>query len=314
MRALLVALAVVVAGTTGYLVGRSEGREKGRAAPRTDYETARSERRVVTLPADELIQLREYQERSVSLDAEVRALRARLQKLEPTDAPADQPEALPVGSRRPDGTLVGGARWSPMTQNMALGFLDSWVSGFFLEAELTEDQKQRLRAEMEKRIGDAMQITADFINGDVSPDQAYAFLDALAKDGRKTVGGLLDARQIDLYHKFERGVGGFVHTNVVNTELTTLRKELGLDPEQEKKIRPLVEQRYRLVQERLNAPIPNMFFRPVRRELDDDIYARTGTEIRTHLTPEQAAAFDSVEKGANNVFDEYRSLLVPKSK
>ncbi|MHC4730782.1 MAG: hypothetical protein ACYS6Z_09370, partial [Planctomycetota bacterium] len=60
-------------------------------------------------------------------------------------------------------------------------------------------------------------------------------------------------------------------------------------------------------------PLPNMFFKPMRRERDRDIYAQTGDEIRRFLRPEQVAAFDQVESKAPTALYAYRSLLIPRA-
>jgi hypothetical protein len=56
-----------------------------------------------------------------------------------------------------------------------------------------------------------------------------------------------------------------------------------------------------------------MFFKPMRRERDRDIYAQTGDEIRRFLRPEQVAAFDQVESKAPTALYAYRSLLIPRA-
>lgn len=47
------------------------------------------------------------------------------------------------------------------------------------------------------------------------------------------------------YQRFEKDMVGFVQNNVVTIEMATLRKDLDLDPAQEKKVRAIVEERYR---------------------------------------------------------------------
>jgi len=312
MKRLVFPACVLAAGVIGYLLGSMIGTDSMRNTPRVERETAPGGRRLIRLPAEAVVAWRRKVERAERDRAEVRRLQAHLAELEPESA-RTAAEELPVGSRRKDGSIVGGARWSRMTTTMALGFLDSMVSEFFSEAKLTKDQEQRLRAELEHRIGEAMQITADFINGDIDGDQAYAFLDALAADGRKTVDAVLDADQLTLYRKFEAGVAGFVNSNVVNNEMAGLRKPLHLDRDQEERVRAVVARRYSLVQKRLAAPIPNMFFKPLRRELDRDIYDETGRAIKELLDPGQAAAFDTLEAAAPEALFAYRSLLVPKT-
>jgi hypothetical protein len=310
-RAGVVAIALL-AGATGYLVGRGWGGAAGRSDGRSDYAPARTERRRIELPPEEYAALQQRVARVDALEAQNERLRARIEKLRREGAATDEDGAAP-GSRRPDGTIVGGARWSKMTTTMALGFLDNMVEAFFREANLTEDQRQRLRQEMEKRVGEVMQTAADFVNGDITADQAYEFLDSIARDSRAMLTTVLDEKQLSIYGRFEKGMVNFVHTNVVTNEMATLRKELHLDRDQEKKIRRVVEERYRRVQERLNAPIPNMFFKPMRRERDRDVYRETGEMIRAFLRPEQAAAFDVVERKSPTALYEYRSLLIPRT-
>jgi hypothetical protein len=226
-------------------------------------------------------------------------------------APAEAPAEIP-GTRRADGTIVGGARWPAQTRLLALGYLAGPVEDFFARANLTEHQKERLRAELEQRISDVMQLAADYANGDVDGDATYEALGHVVTRGRNAAAEVLDDRQLDVYRQFEDSIGDFNRTNIVQNELATLRQDLGLDQEQERRVRTVIEDRYRRVQERFNAPIPNFMFKPIRRQKDGDIYGETGAAIREYLRPEQRAAFDAAEaKGAAAVFS-YRSLLVPK--
>ncbi|MHC4818515.1 MAG: hypothetical protein ACYTF8_10715 [Planctomycetota bacterium] len=308
MRALLFVACVAVAGLAGYLLGsRDSG---GQTGEQVEYRRPRPARRLIEIPADEFAEVQQRVARADALKDENQRLRERLTRLEPEAATDEEP---PPGSRRSDGSIVGGARWSKMTINMALGFLDGKVEEFFREANLTEAQRQRLRDEMERRVGEVFQTTADVVNGDLTAEQAYEVLDAIATDGRKTVASVLDEKQVNTYRDFEKQMVHLVHSNVVTNEMATLRNELDLDPAQEKKVRAIVEQRYRRVQDRLNAPMPNMFFKPMRRESDKDIYAETGEAIRAFLRPEQAAAFDVVEGKAPTALYAYRSLLIPKT-
>jgi hypothetical protein len=299
---------MAVAGLAGYLFGSRDG--GGHTGEQAEYQRPRPRRRLIEMPADEFAEAQQRVARVDALEDENERLRERLTRLEP-EAPED--EELQPGSRRSDGSIVGGARWSKMTMNMALGFLDGKVEQFFREANLTEVQRQRLREEMERRVGEVFQTTADVVNGDVTADQAYEVLDAVATDGRKTVARVLDEKQLNAYRNFEKDMVALVHNNVVTNEMATLRNELDLDPEQEKKVRAVVEQRYRRVQDRLNAPIPNTFFKPMRRDSDSDIYVETGAAIRGFLRPEQATAFDDVESKASTALYAYRSLLIPKA-
>jgi hypothetical protein len=297
-----------VAGLAGYLLGSRDG--GGRTREQVEHRGPRPPRRLIEIPADELARVHERVARTDALEAENERLRKRLTRLGPV---AREEGELPAGSRRPDGTIVGGARWSKMTPTLALGFLDGMVEQFFREANLTEDQRQRLRAEMASRVGEVMQTAADFVNGDLTADQSYDALNTIAIQSRAMLSTVLDQKQYAVYERFEKQMTGFVHDNAVTNEMATLRNELDLDPAQEKKVRAIVEQRYRRVQDRLNAPLPNMFFKPMRRESDEDIYAETGEAIRAFLRPEQAAAFDAVESKAPTALYAYRSLLIPKT-
>jgi len=308
VRTLLFVACVVVAGLAGYLLGSRDGGR--RTHEQVEHGRPRPPRRLIEIAADELARVHRRVARTDALEAENERLRQRLTRLGPD---ALEEGELPAGSRRPDGTIVGGARWSKMTTTLALGFLDGMVERFFREANLTEHQRQRLRAEMESRVGQVMQTAADFVNGDLSADRSYASLATIATESRAMLSTVLDEKQIAVYHRFEKDMVGFVHDNVVTNEMATLRKDLDLDPAQEKKVRAIVEQRYDRVQDRLNAPLPNMFFKPMRREADKDIYAETGKAIRAFLRPEQAAAFDVLEGKAPTALYAYRSLLIPKA-
>ncbi|MCK6461644.1 MAG: hypothetical protein L6Q95_17315, partial [Planctomycetes bacterium] len=248
--------------------------------------------------------------RANRLEAENRVLRGEA----PAEGPS--PEAPPAevpGTRREDGTIVGGASWSAQTRLIAIGYLSGPVEDFFKRANLTEHQKQRLRAELEQRITDVMQLAADYTNGDIDGDAMYEALTKVVAKGRGAAAEVLDDRQLALYHEFESGIGDFNRSNVVQNELTRLRQDLGLDREQERLVKTVIEERYRRVQDRFQAPIPNMFFQPIRRNADKDIYDETGVAIRSYLRPEQRAAYDAAEaKAATGVFG-YRSLLVPNT-
>ena len=310
-KAIVIAIALLTF-VGGFFVGKSQRDHGGRAEGREAGARERRERsRMVELEPDLFADLQQRVARAEAVEEENRRLATRLREFAPD--PVHEGE-LPVGSRRPDGTIVGGAKWSKMTTTLALGFLSGKVSEFFAEANLTESQQRRLRAELEKRVDEVMQNAADFVNTDITADQAYDSLDGIAADSRKMLAGVLDDKQLAIYREFEKGMVGLVHKNVVNNEMTALRKGLRLDSEQEKQVRAVVEERYRRVQDRLNAPIPNMFFRPMRRERDRDIYEQTGARIGEYLRPEQAASFALAEENANDALYEYRSLLIPNSR
>jgi hypothetical protein len=298
-RGLVVAIALG-SGLIGFLLGRISP-APDRAEPRTP-----PRREAVALPPD--------------AEAAVQAAADRVGK-RAGDQVADAPEAAPTsetplaevpGTVRPDGTIVGGASWAPYTRLMAVSFFLGRVDEFFADANLTDHQKQLLKAELEQRITDVMQAAADFTNGALDGDATYEKLADVVTKGRAAAAQVLDDRQMGKMQEFERGIGDFNRTNIVNNELTTLRKELGLDSEQERLVRPMIEERYRRVQERFGAPLPNFMFKPIRRQADKDIYDETGQAIREYLRPEQKAAFDAADAKAATAIFEYRSLLVPK--
>ena len=297
-RGLLVAVALV-SGAIGFLLGRiSPAPERAERAPT---------RREAVEPPPEA-------EAALEAAAERAGRRAE-------EKGADAPEAEPApeaplaeepGTVRPDGTIVGGASWAPSTRLMAVSFLLGSVDEFFADANLTDHQKRLLKAELEQRINDVMQVAADYTNGALDGDATYEKLTEVVTRGRAAAAQVLDDRQMRKMQEFERGIGDFNRTNIVNNELTTLRQELGLDSEQERLVRPMVEARYRRVQERFGAPLPNFMFKPIRRQADKDIYDETGQAIREYLRPEQKAAFDAADAKAATAIFEYRSLLVPK--
>jgi hypothetical protein len=303
-RALVVAIALL-SGIIGFLVGRispaGERAERRAPAPR--------EASSVELAPDAYAALQAAAERAERLEAENRQLRGEVPAAPP--APEAPPEEVP-GTRREDGTIVGGASWPAQTRLLAIGYLSGPVEDFFKKANLTETQKQALRAELEQRITDVMQLAADYANGDLDGDATYDALGKVVAKGRAAAAQVLDDRQLAIFNEFESGIGDFNRSNIVQNELATLRQELGLDREQERLVKAVVDDRYRRVQERFQAPLPNMFFQPIRRNADKDIYDETGGAIRSYLRPEQRDAYDAAEaKAATAVFG-YRSLLVPR--
>ena len=90
--------------------------------------------------------------------AEERAARTHTEVREPGgseggEKPAPDAPEVP-GTRRPDGTIVGGATWTPIQSRLAIGYLEGQMNLFFADANLTEFQKQKLREEMTQRITD----------------------------------------------------------------------------------------------------------------------------------------------------------------
>ena len=310
MRAASLGAALLLAAGLGFLAGRwSAGEEGGRGPDRAETGREAGRARVEVAP-DEFVEWQKRVAQVEALEAENRRLQERLAGAAPARDPGD--EGLQPGTRRADGTIVGGAAWPEGTKTMAVGFLGNFLERFFDEANLTPLQRKKLRAELETRIGDAMQIAADTVNGDISGDEAYDRLSKMAEKGRATVKEIVDAQQFEVYEKFERGVGDFVRMNVVSTELTGLRTELGLDTEQERNVQRVLEARYQRVQQRLGAPIQNMFFRPLRRDSDRDIYDETAAEIASYLRPDQAPLFAEADKEAATAVHDFRRLLVPK--
>jgi hypothetical protein len=307
---ILFVCAVLLAAGAGFLLGRSTRRgTTGRSESQTGYQKRQAERRLVSLPAEEVFELRANGERMDALRAENERLREELKKT----APANDGEELPPGSRREDQSIVGGARWSDNFMRLATGFLDSMIAQFIQDANLSPAQERRLMDELHVRIGQIMTVTADFTNGDIDGDRAYEQLNILAEDGRKFVRGLLDDKQMEAYSRFEGSVKELMHKQVVHNEMATLSAELNLDSEQARLIQALVEDRYDKVQERLSVTMPNVMFKPIRREADSDIYEETGKAIREYLRPDQAAAFDRAEQKALSAPFLYRSMLVPKT-
>jgi hypothetical protein len=307
-RTLVVAVALL-SGIIGFLVGRASparGRAERRAPPAREEMT-------VELAPDAYAALQAAAERAQRLEAENRALRGAATGEGAGPAAPEAPPAEVPRTRREDGTIVGGASWSPQTRLLAIGYLSGAVDEFFKRANLTEHQKQRLRAELEQRVSDVMQLAADYTNGDLDGDAMYEALTGIVAKGRGAAAEVLDDRQLAIYNEFEGGIADFNRTNIVQNELTTLRKELGLDREQERLVRGVIEERYRRVQDRFQAPVPNMFFQPIRRNGDKDIYDETGSAIRSYLRPEQRPAYDAAEAKASTATFGYRTLLVPKS-
>lgn len=237
----------------------------------------------------------------------------------PADAPpapgagADATEAPPApGTRLPDGRIVGGATWNRTFVQSAVGMLDNFFQKFLDEAQLTPEQAQRLKAEMDASTRQAMQLLADFINGDVPPDGAYDAFSKMASVGRETLRRELDDTQFELYRKFETEVTGYFETQIVSNEVATLREELRLDPEQEKAVSSIVRERYARVQSALPHVIPNFMFRPIRRGQDAPVYEETARRISEVLRPEQQDPFRRIEEDPHRPLQLARPYLVPK--
>lgn len=308
MRPRAVALLVAVAAAAGFLAGRIREGEGARGPARSGIESA--PRGSVVIPVSELESYREREARHAGIAEENARLKARLAEVEP---PATPTEELPPGSRRPDGSIVGGGKWSKPFVQTATGFIELMLGQFLAEANLTPDQEQRLRAEMRQRIGDALQLGADFTNGDLTGDEVYAKMLGVYEEAAQQITNILDGRQFQVYVAYEGRVKQMMQQQIVSSEMAGLRSELNLDPEQESKIKQVVEERWRRVQAAVPTAIPNILFKPVRREADAAIYAETATQIREWLRPEQKAAFDRFEKSAPDAPYSYRNMLLPRA-
>ncbi len=306
MKSRSVALLMAVAAVAGFLAGRMGEGEGARGPARSVLESA--PRGSVTIPAADLESFREREARQAALVAENERLKAQVAALEPEPAPAEPPP----GTRREDGSIVGGGKWSKQFVQTATGFMELMLTQFLAEAKLTPEQERRLREEMRLRIADALQLGADFTNGDITGDQTYAKMLEVYGVAGKQIANILDDRQLEVYRAYEGRVKQQVQQQIVMSEMAGLRSELALDPEQEKQVKEIIEERWRRVQAAVPTAIPNILFKPVRREADAAIYEETATQIRDWLRPEQKPAFDRFEKSAPEAPHTYRNMLLPK--
>ena len=307
MRSSVAAALIVFAFAVGYWAGGAadddldQRVERRQAEDSTRYATdleRRLEQTQLTL-SDRLRVLREENEE----------LRERLEAHEPDGADVDEPAP---GTRLPDGTIVGGARWNDAFNRLAAGFLDSMLSGFIRNAELSPQQERRVRSLILKESGKFLQVSADFTNGDIDGDTAYEQLEILGADLRSKVGEMLDDEQRANFGNLQQGIRGILRSQIVHNEMATLKSALALDPDQEKKVLAIVEARYKRVEEGTTIPIPNVFFKPLRRERDKPIYDETSDAIRAILSAEQRAKYDEFESKAPEAPAQYRPQLVPK--
>jgi len=262
--------------------------------------------------------------RSHELATALEEARAAVERLEAENAKLREEAAAPApgaepgapaaapGTRLADGRILGGARWPDATVSMAVGFLDNILAAFLKEAKLSAGQETRVRAEYERSIGDAMQIIADVINDDMTPDQAYDRYAALTTQGLNSLRQILNEEQYAVFERFEKGTKDFVLNNVVAAEIASLRSRVGLDAEQAKSVAVIVRERYEAVGAKIAHPLPNMFFQPVRREADRAIYDDTSRRIRDVLSPNQVVAFEKVEADPMASLREFRKQLVAR--
>jgi hypothetical protein len=183
---------------------------------------------------------------------------------------------------------------------------------FLKEADLSTEQEKRVRAELQQRVRDVMQLTADYTNGDLDGDAFYDAAAAAGDAGNASLRSFLDEGQAGVLDRFHARLTTYVGSYIVSGEVANMRSRLRLDPDQERKITAIVKERYRRVQEGIPVPIPNVMMKPIRRSADEPIYRETGDRIRALLTPDQAALFDDVERTQTEQIYEFRSNLVPK--
>ncbi len=302
----------LLGAVVGFLIGFAGRDGFGRTGADRSPTTERADSRRAPLTVAEAAELERKARQADVLREENEALREQVSRLA---RPAATEEALPEeepGSRREDGTIVGGARWPPQFMRTATAYVDQMFSQFIKEANLTPEQERRLREGLSMRITDIMQASADFTNGDLTANELYERAEVVSKAGLQDLTNLLDDGQMKVYDKFYGRTKTMIRDQVVHNEMTNLKAELGLDPEQEKHVRRIVTERYQRVQDKHGNPIPNIMFKPIRRAADGEIYDETATEIRKYLTPDQARRFDREERVAHEALFAYRSFLVPK--
>jgi hypothetical protein len=302
----------LLGAVVGFLLGFAGRDGFGRTGTDRSTTTERADSRRAPLTVAEAAELKRKARQAEVLLQENEALREQVARL---TRPAAIEEILPEeepGSRRKDGTIVGGARWPPQFMRTATAYVDQMFSQFIEEANLTPEQERRLREGLSIRITDIMQASADFTNGDLTADELYARAEEVSKTGLDDLTNLLDDGQMKVYDKFFGRTKTMIRDQVVHNEMTNLKAELKLDPEQEKHVRRIVTERYQRVQEKHGNPIPNIMFKPIRRAADGEIYDETATEIRKYLTADQSRRFDREERVAHEALFAYRSFLVPK--
>jgi len=259
---------------------------------------------------------REAERTQLTLSNRLRALRKEheelREKLERYEPPEGVETASEPGTRLADGTIVGGARWNDAFNRLASGFLDTMLSSFIRKANLSPQQERRVRSLILKESSRFMQVSADFTNGDIDGEGAYEQLEGLSTDLRAKVGEMLDDEQRANFGGLQQGIRDILRNNIVHNEMATLKSTLGLDSDQEKRILKIVEERYTRVEDGTTIPIPNVFFKPLRRDSDKPIYAETAGAIRAILNAEQVAKYDRFESKAPEAPFLYRPELVAK--
>ena len=311
-RTLSLLVFTLTGAVVGFLIGFAGRDGFGRAGGERETATGRADSRRAPLSVAEAAELERKAQRAEALQIENEALRDQVARLTQPPTPEESAATAEPGSRRENGSIVGGAQWPPQFVRTATAYVDRMFNQFIEEANLTPEQERRLRGELSIRIGDMMQISADFTNGDITSDELYDRIAAISDSGKADIANLLDEEQMTVYGKFFGRTKSMIRDQVVHNEMTNLKAELKLDPEQEKHVRRIVEERYERVESKLGGPIPNIMFKPIRRRGDGEIYDETATEIRKYLTPDQARRFDREERVAIESLFAYRSFLVPK--
>jgi hypothetical protein len=233
-------------------------------------------------------------------------------KLAVLEQPAPDETTAEPGTRLADGTIVGGARWNDGFHRLATGFLDTMLSNFIRNAELSPQQEQRVRSLILRESGKFLQVSADFTNGDIDGEDAYEQLEGLSTDLRSKVGEMLNDEQRANFGNLQRGIRSMMRDQIVHNEMATLKSTLRLDSDQEAKIAAIVAERYKRVEDKTNIPIPNVFFKPLRRASDKAIYDETADAIRAVLDAEQMVNYDEFEAQAPAAPFQYRPQLVAK--
>ncbi len=211
------------------------------------------------------------------------------------------------------GVPAGGARWANAILLPSLAFLETYLKRFLTAANIREDQEEAVRASYERVSRMAMQGMADYVNANEDADKLYEKFEDMFQKENAQFESLLEPEQYKKYGEFVGVFSKEINEGVIRNEVQNLRVHLELDPEQERVIARIVRERYDAIGGKLTHGIPNMFFKPVRRQADQSIYEETARRIREHLRPGQIGTFDKLEKqgGVPAAFESYRQSLVP---
>ena len=130
--------------------------------------------------------------------------------------------------------------------------------------DLTKDQQTRLREEVRRNAPRFVQLTADFLKGDLTGDQVFERAQTQVAEVEKTVRSMLGDEQYAVFERYKDSVRGILKTQLLHGELAAHKSELDLDPEQEARIKALLDERYSRIQERVGIPLPNVLLQPIR--------------------------------------------------